>query len=404
MPSVNPVVFQIAVAVTEDAGGGSVGVSVAASGCMAMRSVKAATPLPWSVACASIGTVPRTWRPSGGAMIVTSGPISSATSGSRAPMSKAAVPPGLPRLGRPGGTAAFDIGAREPDVADEIGPLVTIIAPPEGRHVRGTVPIEAQATDQGSGVAAFTLRIAMQPLAATLTPTLPPPASSVTATAIWNTTGFTDGIYTLTAGAEDVARNAGMATRVLVADNTPPETFIDAGPSGQILVGNTTFSFSGSDNQTPGPSLVFAWRLDSGPWSPFSVDTSVTFSGLAESPHLFEVKARDLAGNEDPTPASRTFAVSTTQIVVTSPADSATVPAGALVVRGTVQSAGAEVGVVVNGVAAAVDGAIFAALIPVAPGANQITATATTSAGTVSRSVTVSASGAATLALLASPA
>jgi len=314
------------------------------------------------------------------------------------------MPAARPRLGRPGGTAAFDIGAREPDVADEIGPLVTIIAPPEGRHVRGTVPIEAQATDQGSGVAAFTLRIAMQPLAATLTPTLPPPASSVTATAIWNTTGFTDGIYTLTAGAEDVARNAGMATRVLVADNTPPETFIDAGPSGQILVGNTTFSFSGSDNQTPGPSLVFAWRLDSGPWSPFSVDTSATFSGLAESPHLFEVKARDLAGNEDPTPASRTFAVSTTQIVVTSPADSATVPAGALVVRGTVQSAGAEVGVVVNGVAAAVDGAIFAALIPVAPGANQITATATTSAGTVSRSVTVSASGAATLALLASPA
>ncbi|PYN40220.1 MAG: hypothetical protein DMD95_22450, partial [Candidatus Rokuibacteriota bacterium] len=142
------------------------------------------------------------------------------------------MPAARPRLGRPGGTAAFDIGAREPDVADEIGPLVTIIAPPEGRHVRGVVPIEAQATDQGSGVAAFTLRLGTQPLAATLTPSLPPPASSVTATAIWNTTAFTDGIYTLTAGAEDVARNAGMATRVLVADNTPPETFIDAGPSG----------------------------------------------------------------------------------------------------------------------------------------------------------------------------
>ena len=168
------------------------------------------------------------------------------------------------------------------------------------------MPIEAQATDQGSGVAAFTLRLGTQPLAATLTPSLPPPASSVTATAIWNTTTFTDGIYTLTAGVEDVAGNAGMATRALVADNTPPETFIDAGPSGQILVGNATFSFSGSDNQTAGPSLVFSWRLDSGPWSPFSADTSATFSGLAESPHVFAVKARDLAGNEDPTPASRT--------------------------------------------------------------------------------------------------
>jgi hypothetical protein len=58
----------------------------------------------------------------------------------------------------------------------------------------------------------------------------------------------------LTAEAADAAGNDGMATRLLVADNAPPETLIDAGPRGQILVGNATFSFSGSDNQTRSPA------------------------------------------------------------------------------------------------------------------------------------------------------
>ena len=313
------------------------------------------------------------------------------------------MPAARPRLGTPGGTAAFDIGAREPNVADEIGPLVTIIAPPEGRHVRGAVPIEAQATDQGSGVAAFTLRIGTQPLAATLTPSLPPPASSVTATTIWNTTAFTDGIYTLTAGAGDAAGNDGMATRLLVADNTPPETFIDAGPSGQIFVGNATFSFSGSDNQTAGPSLVFSWRLDSGPWSPFSADTSANLSGLAESPHVFAVKARDLAGNEDASPASRAFTVGPAlTVTITEPGDGAAVPAGPIVIRGTVQAGGAEVTVMVNGVPAAVVGTTFLVLADIAASVTTVKATAQTAAGQqTSHSIIVSVSGTPTPAAIA---
>lgn len=216
---------------------------------------------------------------------------------------------GRPRRGTPGGSIIFDIGAREPDIADQIGPLVTITAPPEGAHVRGPVTIQAQATDQGSGVASFTLRIGSQLLTPTLTPSVPPPAPSVAASATWNTTAFTDGIYTLTAEATDAAGNDGMATRVLVADNTPPETSIDSGPNGQILVGIATFTFSGSDNQTAPPSLVFSWRIDGGAWSPFGGATSQTFNSLTEGPHTFEVKARDLAGNEDLTPAVRAFSV-----------------------------------------------------------------------------------------------
>src|SRR5207237_4655572 len=44
-------------------------------------------------------------------------------------------------------------------------------------------------------------------------------------------------------------------------------------------------------------------------WIPFASSTSVTLSGLGEGQHIFEVKARDRAGNEDPTPARRTFRI-----------------------------------------------------------------------------------------------
>jgi hypothetical protein len=171
------------------------------------------------------------------------------------------------------------------------------------------VPVEAEAADAGSGVASLTLRVGPQALSATLTPTLPPPAPSVTATALWDTTLFPDGSHTLTAEGEDAAGNSASATRVLVVDNTPPDTSITDGPSGQILVGSATFSFTGLDTLTGTPSLVFAWRLDGGAWSAFSADTSATVTNLAEGPHTFEVKAQDLAGNEDPTPGSRDFSV-----------------------------------------------------------------------------------------------
>src|SRR5262249_48764130 len=96
------------------------------------------------------------------------------------------------------------------------------------------------------------------------------------------------------------------ASLVVCVDNTPPETTIDAGPSGEIFVGNVTFTFSGFDGGgTPAGSLVFSYQLDGGAWSAFGSDTTVTFPSLAEGSHTFAVKARDLAGNEDLSPATQ---------------------------------------------------------------------------------------------------
>ena len=232
-------------------------------------------------------------------------------------------------------------------VHDGLAPMLGFQAPPAGAHVRGDVGVQAQASDLGSGLADLALTVDGQTLAAAITPALP--AEVATATATWATTLLADGAHTLGAVATDQAGNTATTTRVVLVDNTPPDTVITGGPSGPITVTEATFTFTGSDNLTPAADLVFAWRLDGGAWSEFQAATTASVTMLAPGPHTFEVKARDLAGNEDPTPAQATFTVGAgVSVTITSPADGATVPTGMLLVTGTVDASGAEVGVTVN--------------------------------------------------------
>jgi len=101
------------------------------------------------------------------------------------------------------------------------------------------------------------------------------------------------------------------ATFNTTGDTTPPDTQITGGPSGTINTNSATFTWTGSDNVTPTGNLVYAYRLDpiEANFSSFGSTTSKTYSGLANGSYTFYVKARDQAGNEDPTPASRSFTV-----------------------------------------------------------------------------------------------
>ncbi len=95
-------------------------------------------------------------------------------------------------------------------------------------------------------------------------------------------------------------------------DTTAPDTTIDSGPTGTITFDEATFTFSGDPNVD---IAGLECRIDG---EPFADCTSPkTFTGLSEGSHTAEFRAEDTAGNQDPTPATRTFTVDTTAPVTT---------------------------------------------------------------------------------------
>jgi sugar lactone lactonase YvrE len=278
-------------------------------------------------------------------------------------------------------------------IHDSSGPALVLQSPAAG-FVRGSAQVRAQASDGGSQLSSLTLTAAGQPLNSTVAPPLP--AEATIATAAWPTTRVADGTHALSATATDRAGNATTLSRAVIVDNTPPTTEITGGPAATAANPVVTFTFTGADNLTPVSSLQFAWSLDGGPDSGFSTATTTTVGPLGPGPHAFEVRARDLAGNEDPTPARHQFVVSSDRhITISAPAFGDTVASGTLLVRGVVDTPAASVGVSVNGTAALIFGTDWAAEIPIRSGSNEIVATAVFGDGSEATSrVTVNAADA----------
>jgi hypothetical protein len=101
------------------------------------------------------------------------------------------------------------------------------------------------------------------------------------------------------------------------ADSTPPETSITTAVPAFIGTSEVTIEYTGTDDVTAAGSLEYSYSVDNGAWSAWSTGTSAIVSGLSEGQHAFGVKAKDEAGNEDPTPAETSFTVDVTAPALT---------------------------------------------------------------------------------------
>jgi len=130
--------------------------------------------------------------------------------------------------------------------------------------------------------------------------------ATTSATGSWSLTPATalaDGPYTAVATATDVAGNTSSPSSSVrfVIDTTPPDTTIVSGPESETQNPDATFDFSSNES-----GVTYECRLDGAAFTACS--DPVTFEGVAEGNHTLEVRAKDSAGNVDPTPASATWA------------------------------------------------------------------------------------------------
>jgi sugar lactone lactonase YvrE len=104
----------------------------------------------------------------------------------------------------------------------------------------------------------------------------------------------------------------------LIAVGAPTATIV-SGPTGPVKTTSATFAYAASP-ATPTPT--FACKLDSGVFSACPV-SGVSYSGLSDGPHIFQVKASNVAGTGNVAEARWNVDTAAPTISVVSPADQA---------------------------------------------------------------------------------
>ncbi|MFO0678407.1 MAG: protein kinase [Polyangiaceae bacterium] len=114
-------------------------------------------------------------------------------------------------------------------------------------------------------------------------------------------TGLAAGDHTFDVRAVDAAGNRSESTsNGFTVDDTAPTTTITSGPPARTFATTVTYEFESNE-----PGATFECRIDADPFA--SCATPSALSGYSRGPHTFDVRAKDLAGNVDATPARGTF-------------------------------------------------------------------------------------------------
>ena len=122
-------------------------------------------------------------------------------------------------------------------------------------------------------------------------------------------TDETDGTFVESEGtcadhADNRAEHAGQLVKI---DRTDPTTTVDSGPAAATAATGAELQFGGHDDRSGLAGLEC--RLDDAEYA--ACTSPVQLSGLADGEHTFSVRAVDVAGNPDGTPASHTWTVDT---------------------------------------------------------------------------------------------
>jgi hypothetical protein len=118
-------------------------------------------------------------------------------------------------------------------------------------------------------------------------------------------TGLALGEHTFRARAKDEEDNVDRTPAKqswTVVDTTPPQTTISSHPGISSSDTSPTFKFRSTESGSR-----FECRLDGGAWR--SCSSPKTYTGLSAGQHVFRVRARDVSGNVDRTPASWTWTI-----------------------------------------------------------------------------------------------